>query len=217
MTRADVRGDVVALGALAVVAHARRGAVQRVLAFPAGIGGLDGERGRQSHVGGRFGVGIGDEDGLGGERSEGVPIEGRFGVGLDGEDGLGGREKRGSAGGLRIAENDGVGVVVGGIGGGVEDGDELIDELETGGNEVEARDSSEENIERLGEREESTVGRGGFEDVEHVEEDVSDHEAVFALRFLAGRFVGRAFVDRAVQEVVVLQLEELGEVVRDEG
>ena len=59
--------------------------------------------------------------------------------------------------------------------------------------------------------------RGGFEDVEHVEEDVSEHEAVFALRFLARCLVEGAFVDRAVQEVVVLQLEELGEVVRDEG
>lgn len=69
-------------------------------------------------------------------------------IGLGGEDGFGGREKGGCVGELGIAENDGVGVVVGGIGGGVENGDELIDEVKTGGNEIEPRDASEQNVHR---------------------------------------------------------------------
>ena len=185
MTRADVRGDVVALVALLHVAHARSRASQRASAIPAGIDGPGREGGKRSHVGGRFEIGVGDEDGLGGKRRQRFRIGGRFVLGFGGEDGIGGRAKGGRVGELGIAENDGVGVVVGGIGGGVEDGDELIDEMETGGNEVEPRDASEQNVHELHEKIESTVRRGGFEDVEHVEEDVSEHEAVFALRFLA--------------------------------
>ena len=148
MTRADVRGDVVALIALPHVAHARSGASQRASAIPAGIDGLEREGGKRSHVGGRFKTRVGDEDGLGGKRRQRFRIGGRFVIGFDGEDGFGGREKGGCVGLLGIAENHGVGVVVGGIGGGVENGDELIDKVKTGGNEVEPRDASEQNVHR---------------------------------------------------------------------
>lgn len=148
MTRTDVRGHVVALGAWLHVAHARRGASQRASAIPAGIDGLGREGGTRSHVGGRFAVRVGDEDGLGGKGRKRFRIGGRFVTGLGGEDGFGGREEGGGVGELGVAENNGVGVVVGGIGGGVEDGDELVDEVETGGHEVEPRDASEQHVHR---------------------------------------------------------------------
>ena len=182
MARADIRSDVVSLRDPLHVTHAGSRAGQRFLAGRARKPRFGGSSEDRRRIRWKFFHRIGGDDGF----------DGRRGVGEQ-----------------RIAENHGVGVVGALHGGGVENGDELIDKIDTGDDKIETRDAREQHIHRSAQRTNHTVRSCRFEDVEHVKEDVSKHETVFALRFLSCGFVGRLFVTRRVQRVVVLKLDEL--------